>query len=341
MLLLTNVILYTLVNAAAYQQFPLDTDNAVVHQFITADDWALDRSSTTDARAQTVLQHMNRRGMFTAVVMPKSTMSIVGPPKGYETPPKYARDNLSSSKTPFLLTNGGFFVLNVSHKFFDVLPDGQPGKPLPATFEGWSVGPTSITRDIMEIPTIHKDQYERLISDDGRSFLTSAPSLKRPLTEELRFQFIPPYNLIPGGMSTTINPNERLVFVQFSDVKVVFAYTSLRTNAVSINHMRNLIDLFLNLYLDKNISGAAVALNLDGGGSVFLGFQEPGQPMKVIAQGYREDHQIPGLKPIIPGSVRKITTMVMHQLPSGGRQPVEMARRSESPPPTRQRPRAN
>ncbi|KAI6459701.1 hypothetical protein MCOR17_006902 [Pyricularia oryzae] len=295
MLLLGFALFFTLVNAAAYQKFPLDENNAVVYQFYTADGWEHDPTLNNDARAKTMMQHMNPNGIFTAVVIPKSRMSIVGPSQGTQDPDEYARDN-PAFETPYLIMNGGFFVVSKSHDYFDVLPNGQPGKALPpGTYEGWPVGPTSTTPNSFKIPSLYKDQYEMLKSDDGKSFLTT----------------------VPGGQATVINNNERLVLVQFGAEKMVFTYTALRTKAVGINKMGALINLFLQSYLHKDLSDATVAINLDGGKSVILGYQEPGQPLRIIAQGYRKDKQIPGLTPYIPGSSRKFPSMVKIEL--GGR----------------------
>ncbi|KAI6254220.1 hypothetical protein MCOR19_009270 [Pyricularia oryzae] len=310
-------LFFTLVNAAAYQKFPLDENNAVVYQFYTADGWEHDPTLNNDARAKTMMQHMNPNGIFTAVVIPKSRMSIVGPSQGTQAPDEYARDN-PAFKTPYLIMNGGFFVVSKSHDYFDLLPNGQPGKALPpGTYEGWPVGPTSTTPNSFKIPSLYKDQYEILKSDDGKSFLTSGPSLKKVQVEEDRFQHVPPYTKVPGGQATVINNNERLVLVQFGAEKMVFTYTALRTKAVGINKMGALINLFLQSYLHKDLSDATVALNLDGGKSVVLAYQEPGQPLRIIAQGYRKDKQIPGLTPYIPGSSRKFPSMVKIEL--GGR----------------------
>ncbi|EHA56475.1 hypothetical protein MGG_16098 [Pyricularia oryzae 70-15] len=95
---------------------------------------------------------------------------------------------------------------------------------------------------------------------------------------------------------------------------MVFTYTALRTKAVGINKMGALINLFLQSYLHKDLSDATVAINLDGGKSVILAYQEPGQPLRIIAQGYRKDKQIPGLTPYIPGSSRKFPSMVKIEL---------------------------
>uniref|UniRef100_L7JR91 Phosphodiester glycosidase domain-containing protein n=1 Tax=Pyricularia oryzae (strain P131) TaxID=1143193 RepID=L7JR91_PYRO1 len=264
MLLLGFALFFTLVNAAAYQKFPLDENNAVVYQFYTADGWEHDPTLNNDARAKTMMQHMNPNGIFTAVVIPKSRMSIVGPSQGTQDPDEYARDN-PAFETPYLIMNGGFFVVSKSHDYFHVLPNGQPGKALPpGTYEGWPVGPTSTTPNSFKIPSLYKDQYEMLKSDDGKSFLTTGPTL--------------------------------------------------RTKAVGINKMGALINLFLQSYLHKDLSDATVAINLDGGKSVILAYQEPGQPLRIIAQGYRKDKQIPGLTPYIPGSSRKFPSMVKIEL---------------------------
>lgn len=99
----------------------------------------------------------------------------------------------------------------------------------------------------------------------------------------------------------------------------MFAYTCERSNGITINNMRIRIDAFLQSYLHKDIFGSTLALNLDGGQSIFIGFQKLGQSMKVLTQGGLNAEKILGIKPINPGTVREVSTMVKHELISSAR----------------------
>lgn len=123
------------------------------------------------------------------------------------------------------------------------------------------------------------------------------------------------FSHIPGGMATANEPNERLATVVLAgDIKLVFAYTSARTNGVTINRFRELINVFLDQYLDSDLAQAKVAINLDGGASIFVGWMRDGH-LSILAAGGLEGKQgeVPhGLDKI--KEFRGVTTMVKHVL---------------------------
>lgn len=120
---------------------------------------------------------------------------------------------------------------------------------------------------------------------------------------------------IPGGVATANEPNERLVTVMMADdLKIVFAYTSKRENGVTINSMRDVINVFLDQYLNSNLSKAKTAINLDGGASIFVGWMKEGA-LSILAAGGLEGQQSE-----VPHDANKIkkfrdvTTMVKYTL---------------------------
>lgn len=125
------------------------------------------------------------------------------------------------------------------------------------------------------------------------------------------------FSHIPGGVATANEQNERLVTVVMADdVKIVFAYTCRRKVGVTINDMRDLINVFLDQYLGADLSKAKTALNLDGGASIFIGLMKEGV-FSVLAAGGLEGKQseVPHGADKIK-KFRDVTTMVKYPLKS-------------------------
>jgi len=288
-----------------------------------------------------VLEKMDPAGQFTAVVMYNAKTSIVGDADGTTTPDKYVLSKSNGAEN-FLVTNGGYFI----HKIDPLLMDDWNGKPLDAkTVLHQSVGQTSISKKFVAVPKVYADLYTKLEGDD-KSFLWSGPDLKRPIDEKIpvdedinskawRLQYFKkdskgkkvknpdekskdkllttPFTHLPGGGICTSNePNERNALVYVDGIKIAFAYTSERQNGMTINRLRELIDQFLKTYLKKDISKCELALNLDGGGSIFFGWVNKGK-LSVLAAGELGG---PRAIPFAPGEhkFRDVTTMVKHVL---------------------------
>lgn len=188
------------------------------------------------------------------------------------------------------------------------------------------------------MPGVYADLYHQISGDDG-GFLTSGPDLRKLVdttipdpklapTKAGRLQYmvknpngipVEPYEQtvfthLPGGLCTVNKPNERNVLVYVSDgLKVAITYNSIRNNGMRINELRTLIDQFLQSYLKKKITETQIALNLDGGGSIFMGWLKDGE-LKILAAGnvpatpilYPQDHT--KLK------FREVPNMVRHDL---------------------------
>ncbi|KAL1855660.1 hypothetical protein Daus18300_011041 [Diaporthe australafricana] len=123
------------------------------------------------------------------------------------------------------------------------------------------------------------------------------------------------FSHIPGGVTTANEPNERLATVVLAgDIKVVFAYTCARKNGVTINGMREVINVFLKQYLDSDLSQAKLAVNLDGGASIFVGWMR-NERLTILAAG-----GLGGKQSEVPHGLNKtkkfrsVTTMVKHVL---------------------------
>ena len=118
---------------------------------------------------------------------------------------------------------------------------------------------------------------------------------------------------IPGGVATANQENERAVLIFVGGgVKVVCAYTSERESGMMRNEMRDVIDAFLQKFSFTGISGVQQALNLDGGGSIFIGWVKNGK-LRVLASGGLQRQKV-GAQDPAGMKFRDVTTMVKHVL---------------------------
>jgi hypothetical protein len=313
---------------------------ATSFQFYTSPNWRDDTDASKDQAAQGVLRKMNAVGLFTAVVLYSSKSSVVGASDGgLTTPDEYLKENSVESA---LITNGAFFITGTDNDLVSDFKDGQKGAPLPpAQYKGWSVGPTSLTKNTVGVPSVYADLYERFTADD-RTFLYSGPDLKEPVdttvppqaqanTDAGRLQYFvrdgsgnripapPPDNFVrtefthvPGGLVTANEQNERNVLVIVdASVKVVCAYTSSRNAGMTVNGMRDVIDTFLQGYLQgKTIETTEMALGLDGGRSVYVAWVKNGQTEVLAAGNLANPTQEPA-----NFQLREVTTMLKHSVP--------------------------
>lgn len=309
-------------------------------QFYKADDisWKSDADVKKDASAQKILARMPQSGLFTAVVMTGAHSSVVVPESGLTTPSDWIKSN---NVGPALITNGGFFIMGVDPDLVADFNNGQKGKPLPqAQYKGYSVGATSGTKNTVDYPSVHEGFYQRFTADD-KTYLTSGPDLKKPVdttvppeaqanTNAGKLQYyvhddegqrIPTapgrddyvrteFSHIPGGVVTSNEPNERAaVVIVDSCTKIAFAYTSHRQTGVTINDLRDLISIFLENYIKgKRIEDTQMALNLDGGGSIYIAWVANGKT-EVIATGNLGQNPTQEQPDWTP---RQVTTMVKY-----------------------------
>lgn len=319
---------------------------ATLFQFYTSENWRNDANVKKDKSALAVLQTMHADGLFTAVILRGTQSSVVGPDAGTTTAEQFIRTDGNDQESA-LLTNGGFFITGTDKNLVSDFKNGKKGLPLPPDkYTGYSVGPTSVTKNTVDVPSIHADLYKRFTAED-KTFLTSGPDLKQPVdmtlppyknanTDAGRLQYFvhddngetiptpPPdssfvrsaFTHIPGGVVTANQRNERNVLVIVNDnIKVVCAYTSSREVGVTINEFRDLISQFLQVYLEgTKIEHTNLALNLDGGGSIYIGWKNNGK-VEVLATGSLAN---PTQEPTNM-KFREVTTMVKHSIPASTR----------------------
>ncbi|KAL8377895.1 hypothetical protein RB595_008535 [Gaeumannomyces hyphopodioides] len=284
--------LCALATPAAYQSLNLDGSQATLHQFSSYGSWETDSTSKSPGAAKvlaTMTKDGRKNGVFTAIVMRGAKTSIRGPTKDVpvETPIDFAK-NSAKQDDDFVFTNGGFFRMSNDNR------------------NGFSVGPSlsaSNPRKVA-IDERYKNDYKELKCDDG-TFLWAAPSLKEPLNlQEPRFQYFEKgadgrftktssiYAKIAGGLGHANQPNERLALVQTKQVKS---------------------------YLDgTTIATTELALNLDGGGSLFVGYQSKGKAYLIVTgdQRGRAPVQV-GLRDIAQLEYRAVANFVRHDLAPG------------------------
>ena len=238
-----------------------------------------------------VMSKMPYMGKLDVIVLGRvAQTSVVGSTQGKTNPHEYEHGDGT-----YLLTNGGFFV---------TAPKAHEKRPctLKQDWNGdrfdqeeckfYSVGPASSWPNFFPVPSSQERYYRELKGEDG-TFLSSGPTMKVPLDlsrRELKWE--PPYcNVVIGGVHTSGDPNKRLVHVVLPNgTKIIFVYTC--TNrflyGCDINRMRGIIDTFLRMYYKTPIAKTQVALNLDGGSSIYVSWNEKGRRPKLIAVGSLE-----------------------------------------------------
>jgi hypothetical protein len=168
----------------------------------------------------------------------------------------------------------------------------------------------------------YRAHYQRLTCDSG-THIWSGPSLVRQLDFSLReLQWYDrhgnenPWTDTHGGLAHANQPNERLVLVELGPAHgndlYLFAYTGSPTATrsrpgVDLNEMRRIIDLFFTHYVSGvRLSNVPLALNLDGGGSIYLSWNT-GATEEVIAKGRYGDDDPDG-RPL--GHIRNVANLL-------------------------------
>jgi hypothetical protein len=212
-----------------------------------------------------ILGHMTLKGKLDVVKLTKAKMDVVGDKRKGFLPSK-----IPVGKDKHLLTNGGFFWMS------DVPEEIQ------------SIGPTSLLNNFKPIPPQYREYYEKL-EEDGQ-YLWAGPSLKSEVPINRReFDYEEGNYNIRGSLAHASQANERLAIAIVNGDKYIFAYTAKeRRNGVNVNELRTIIDTFLIQFASSSISAASTALNLDGGGSVYVAWRKRGVE-KVLARGMVHD----------------------------------------------------
>jgi hypothetical protein len=295
-----------------YKVRALNARRTVIHHsFNSRSDWSHYQMPQAEGpKIREVLQNMPLRGKLDVIVMRSGHTSIIGSSRGRSDPQDY-----EGRSGDYLLTNGGFFIQDARN-----VP-GQPRKTLKYDYNGerfdqanaayYSVGPSSTqpTRYI-PVPPSQRHYYKEIQGDDG-SYCWSGPTLKQRLDlTDPALMWRPPYaDRVPGGVHTASHPNERLVYVVLPNhTKIIFVYTAADrfTTGARLSTMRNMIDAFLYKYQSRaRIAEATQAVNLDGGGSIYVSFNEHGRRPKVIAAG---DHRM--VVPAVVANPRPVANLL-------------------------------
>ncbi|KAK1989884.1 hypothetical protein LX36DRAFT_705571 [Colletotrichum falcatum] len=304
-------------SAAIYQHY--DIGSAKAYHFRTTENWAKDKHVRSSAKIQSVMEKMHPNGLFTAIVMPKTAMSIVGEHDGATVIPSYFFKNVEPDKD-YAFVEGGFFIKpgrDDPHKNADKNVRLDVDQPLLPEAEiirmgFWTVGRSSIKPGYVDPPKLDRPWYHKLTGDDG-SYFYAAPSLKGDDSPKHRSI----ESSTPGGLASSNQPNERAAAMELPDkTRVVFAYNSGRPDGLRINEWQELVDMFTREYLGKSVGELTFTLNLDGGGSIYIGWVRNNE-CKVLALG-GADGELPAL-PYSPPSSKKfrpIATMVKFELRS-------------------------
>lgn len=261
-----------------YEETPLLRKTATWWRFNSVDGWGC--KIPAQQREYKVLEKMKPTIKFDVIEVKSGNLQIVGNPTDGSPPEDFA-----SKRGNYLLTNAGFFTMDKTHR---------------------SVGPTSSTRKMVPIPPEYKEYYEKVTGEDG-SYLWSGPSLTRNLDllngDEFNF-FDPNYSNMYGSLAHAGQPNERLVLVKLKNGdKYMFVYTADKPrrseskgggihpgNGQTINEMRELILFwFVQFKPEVRASSMTQFVNLDGGGSLYVSWNERGKRERKIARGSIED----------------------------------------------------
>ncbi|TLD05499.1 uncharacterized protein PgNI_09080 [Pyricularia grisea] len=332
-----------------YLTTELPGSQATLHQFYKEETWKSDVADIPSTHA--IFNGMKEKDTFTAIVMPNSKTSIRGPAGAPGTLRQTPLDYVKNAATPndnFIFTNGGFFINSPASEKY-----------------GYSIGPLLHKETKPEnirtekIPAQYAKDYKKLVGDDG-TYLWSGPQLKewtRKIEHEARFQYWDnkpdpkttktpktAFTRIPGNLAHSSQRNERLALVEATyqragkpvAVKIVFAYTTndRHRGGVTIFELRELIQKFLMQFIDGlTLERTELAMNLDGGGSVFVGLQSRGTTYAIVGGSQKDTPVRLGLRS--PGelkyAVRAVTNFVRHDLapsPAG-----DTAGKSRSPSP--------
>ncbi|KAF1968327.1 hypothetical protein BU23DRAFT_656129 [Bimuria novae-zelandiae CBS 107.79] len=207
-----------------------------------------------------------------------------------------------------LLTNGNYFVLPPLEGEMEWTANGPTINDV-SQYKHYSIGFTSNGEKQVGIPPDCEGYYEKFEGTDG-SFMWCCPVLKDELDfESEKFcKRVPKtekhlvktpgtipfvnkvFGSIPGSLSHASSTNERLVTVIITpSQKYVFSYTSKRDadGGIHFNQMRELIDIFLTDFasVKGGIKSAHLALNVDGGGSVYVNWINARGEQQIIAAG--------------------------------------------------------
>ncbi|PVI02298.1 hypothetical protein DM02DRAFT_626808 [Periconia macrospinosa] len=289
--------------------------------------------TNAEKHVRNVFDKMTENGFFNVIEFYGANQETfcVGDPGRND--PMVISEQAASKREKCIITNGNYFVLPGSNEDMEWEFNGPVIQDL-KKYKGFSIGWTSTDRPGEKSflpPSDYQRYYEKFEGTDG-SFMYCGPSLIQDVEFE-RAEFckdVPKltehniaevtaiklhnkvYGSIPGSLSHASRPHNRLVTVIMSKTsKFIFSYTSTRQAlaGLNLNEMRALIDTFLREFTSapNGIAGAQQALNMDGGGSVFVNFINGDGEMELIAAGKLDTKKAKHVP-------RKVQTVVRHSI---------------------------
>jgi hypothetical protein len=271
-------------------------DTARHHVFKSNTNWKDYRLPTaTRSRVTAVLEKMPLKGKLDVIVMKNAHTSIINAPNGGPLDPRRSENG----RGDYLLTNGGFFIMppypaNSPEKDRATLKyDYNSDRFDQEKYQYYTVGQTNASPKFVPVPPSQSTYYRQLVGTDGTS-LWSGPTIKQELDlTQPALKFASPYaGRVVGGVHTSSEPNERLAYVVLNDrTKLIFVYTAddRFTDGCTMNQLRTVIDTYLaKFHNGARIADTRTALNLDGGGSIYVSFNEQGMKPRIIALGSRK-----------------------------------------------------
>lgn len=224
-------------------------------------------TKVTDKKVKKVLKKMRDFGKFDVIGVKYAYMSIEGNPTGGTSPSEFTAH--VTRRGSYILCNGGFFNMKTKAP----------------------VGETSLSKTYDEIPKPYVDDYVKVNGNKG--FIHSGPSLLTPASYSApRWRYSKgknkqrtSYSKLTGSLAHASQPNERLVLVTMRNHdKLIFVYTARRrTNGLNTRGMTDLMHLWFKTYTNLKLSDVVQAVNLDGGGSIYVSWNHLGVEKKIAA----------------------------------------------------------
>ncbi|KAJ4360715.1 uncharacterized protein N0V89_001282 [Didymosphaeria variabile] len=317
-----------------YRRELLDQKLVYHYYFDTTEGWQQSPSvKNSPPHVRNVMNKMRSNGFFNVVAFTGKSQKTYCVGKAGPNRPQDVVAKAAAAGGRCLVTNGNFFVLPGDDEMYWQY-GGEPINDIDQ-FHSYSIGFTSTDpgeEKTVGVPPDYQGYYERLVGTDGSSMMCG-PSLKdeldfgpehpefcqpKPTAEESNIRDANMiglvnkiYGSIPGSLSHASGSAERLVTVIISPShKYVFSYTSTRNNrgGLDLNRMRLLIDTFLKEFttVKEGIANAHQALNMDGGGSVFVNWVKSNGEQHIIAAGKMSGKELGSKRP------RTVQTIVKH-----------------------------
>ncbi|KAJ4297667.1 hypothetical protein N0V90_005561 [Kalmusia sp. IMI 367209] len=246
-----------------------------------------------DRKAKKILTKMRDFGKLDIIGVKYAYMSIEGNPSGGTSPSKFTAG--PTRRGSYVLCNGGFFNMKTKAP----------------------VGETSLSQTYDPIPPEYADDYVKVNGNQG--FIHSGPSLLSPAISysDPKWRYSKGKNKqrtrhskLTGSLAHASQPNERLVLVTMKNHdRLIFVYTARkRSSGLNTRGMRDLMLLWVSTYTQYKVSDVVQAVNLDGGGSIYVSWNHLGVEKKIAAGNIADEFPA--------GSARRKVANVLKIAPS-------------------------